>query len=103
MTERRILESWKEIAAYLGRTEKTCRNWRQKLDLPVHRLEDSVQSRVFAFADEFDRWREEKLQAGAFQMTEGRSGGSRKPRFLIISLAALAIIAFVMGFLVWRI
>jgi Tol biopolymer transport system component len=51
-----ILDSWKEIAAYLGRSVKTCRRWEQELGLPVHRLEDSPKARVFAYPDELDRW-----------------------------------------------
>ncbi len=63
MSDRRVLESWKAIAAYLGRTEKTCRNWEHELGLPVHRLAESPKAHVFAYADELDRWKEEKLQA----------------------------------------
>ncbi len=102
MVERRILESWKAIAAYLGRTEKTCRTWEHDLGLPVHRLEESARARVFAYADELDRWREEKLQAGAFQMAEGRAAAARKARSWVIPGAALAVIALVSAFLIWR-
>ena len=102
MSERRLLESWKAIAAYLGRTEKTCRNWEHELGLPVHRLEDSARARVFAYADELDRWREEKLQAGAFQMAEGRSGKRGKSRSWIVPAAALAVVGVVAGSLIWR-
>ena len=63
MNERRVLESWKAIASYLGRTEKTCRKWERELGLPIHRLDDSAKAHVFAYADELDRWKEEKLQA----------------------------------------
>ncbi len=63
MNERRVLESWKAIASYLGRTEKTCRKWERELGLPIHRLDNSAKAHVFAYEDELDRWREEKLQA----------------------------------------
>jgi predicted esterase len=63
MEERRVLERWKAIASYLGRTEKTCRRWEHELGLPVHRLEDSPKAQVFAYADELDRWREDVLRA----------------------------------------
>jgi tetratricopeptide (TPR) repeat protein len=56
MEERRILDSWKEIAAYLGRSVKTCRRWEHELGLPIHRLEDSPKARVFAYPDELDQW-----------------------------------------------
>lgn len=31
------LESWKQIAAYLGKSERTARRWQQTEDMPVHR------------------------------------------------------------------
>ena len=49
MSERRILESWKAIATYLGHTANTCRKWEHELGLPIHRLEHSPRAHVFAF------------------------------------------------------
>ncbi len=63
MTGRRVLDNWKEIASYLGRTGKTCRNWEKEYGLPVHRLDKSARAHVFAYADELDRWKGEKLKA----------------------------------------
>lgn len=63
MEGRRILDGWKEISAYLGRSGRTCRQWEQRFGLPVHRLDDSARAHIFAHADELDRWREETLQA----------------------------------------
>ncbi len=54
------LGSWKEIASYLGVDKRTCYRWEQKLGLPVHRIEGSPKSRVFAYKNELDRWREER-------------------------------------------
>jgi len=51
-----ILDSWKEIAEYLGRSVKTCQRLEKELGLPVHRLEESPRARVFAYTDEIDRW-----------------------------------------------
>ena len=59
MPEREVLDSWKEIAAYVGRSEKTCRRFEQDLRLPIHRLEESPKARVFAYKDEIDRWIDE--------------------------------------------
>jgi len=52
-----ILDSWKEITAYLRRSRKTCIRWEKELGLPVHRYEDSPKARVFAYKDEIDLWR----------------------------------------------
>ncbi len=62
MAERRVLDNWKEIAAYLGRTGKTCRNWEKEYGLPVHRLDGSPRAHVFAYADELERWKEHLLR-----------------------------------------
>lgn len=62
--ESRLIESWKEIASYLKKSEKTCRRWENELGLPVHRLEDSPKARVFAHKEEIDRWMENVLGPG---------------------------------------
>lgn len=62
--EEEILESWKEISAYLNRKIRTCQYWEKKLGLPVHRLEDSSKARVFAYKKELDSWLQEKLHEG---------------------------------------
>lgn len=54
------LDSWKEIAAYLGREIRTCQQWERDLGLPVHRLEDSPKARVYAYTGELDVWRRGK-------------------------------------------
>ena len=58
---REVLDSWKEISAYLGRDVRTCRRWETRLGLPVHRLNGSPKARVRAFKDEIDAWLERKL------------------------------------------
>jgi len=61
MGAREVLQSWKEIAAYLGRDVRTCRRWEENLGLPVHRLDGSPKARVLAYKDEIDWWLEAKL------------------------------------------
>src|SRR5688572_7547319 len=50
------LDSWKAIAAYLRRTERTARRWEQTERLPVHRLQHQERSSVYAFKSELDAW-----------------------------------------------
>ncbi len=64
MPEREILDSWKEIADYLGRDIRTCQHYERKLGLPVHRLDRSARARVFAYRDELDSWRAGKKTPG---------------------------------------
>jgi hypothetical protein len=56
-----LLTSWKEIAAYLGCDQRTCARWEKAFGLPIHRLEGSPKSRVFAYREELEAWRREKL------------------------------------------
>ena len=51
------LDSWKAIAGYLRRTERTARRWEQQEGLPVHRLPHQDRSSVYAFKSELDAWR----------------------------------------------
>lgn len=52
----RVLNSWKEIAAYLGRGVRTVQRWEQELNLPVHRPRGAERSAVLAFPRELDQW-----------------------------------------------
>src|SRR6266481_3703705 len=54
---RRRLESWKAIAAYLGRDVTTVRRWEKREALPVHRLHHSKLGSVYAYTTELDAWR----------------------------------------------
>lgn len=50
------LESWKQIAAYLGKSERTVRRWQQVEGLPVHRHQHQQRGSVWAFPQELDAW-----------------------------------------------
>jgi len=52
---RERLDSWKAIAAFLGRDERTVNRWEKELGLPVHRL-PGTKGRVYAYIDELTRW-----------------------------------------------
>jgi tetratricopeptide (TPR) repeat protein len=56
------LESWKEIAAYLRRSERTVRRWEEAEGLPVHRLRHEKRGSVYAYASELDAWRQSRQQ-----------------------------------------
>ena len=55
-TPQKTLESWKQIAAYLDRSERTVRRWEASEGLPVHRREHERQDTVFAFKHEIEAW-----------------------------------------------
>jgi hypothetical protein len=55
-TPQKTLESWKQIAAYLERSERTVRRWEASEGLPVHRREHEKQDTVFAYKHEIAAW-----------------------------------------------
>lgn len=56
MSKHSRLDSWKEIARYLGRDVRTVIRWEQGRGLPVHRVPGGRISRVFAYPHELDEW-----------------------------------------------
>ena len=60
------LETWGEIAAYLGREIRTVQRWEKSLGLPIRRLAgfSDKQSRVFALKHELDAWWQEHETVG---------------------------------------
>ena len=75
MANRPRLDSWKEIAAYLGRDIRTVIRWEERRRLPVYRVPGGgPRPRVFAYPDEIDRWLE---QGGAADRAD--AGGNSPP------------------------
>src|SRR5690349_7880049 len=69
------LDSWKEIATYLGRDVTTVQRWEKREGMPVHRHVHDKRGSVYALQSELDGWREsrrERLEAEEEQ-TEGRT------------------------------
>lgn len=52
----RLLKSWKEIAGFFGRDERTVRRWASAMDLPVHRVPGRKRAAVYAYSHDLDRW-----------------------------------------------
>src|SRR5258708_1303683 len=50
------LDSWGEIASYLGREVRTVQRWERTEGLPVHRHEHKKKSTVYAYAGQLDAW-----------------------------------------------
>ena len=61
-TPQRTLESWKQIAAYLDRSERTVRRWEESEGLPVHRHQHERQDTVFAFKHELAAWSRQRTR-----------------------------------------
>src|SRR5688572_30406667 len=93
------LESWKEIAAYLNRSERTVRRWEDREGLPVHRLQHDKRGSVYAYAAELDAWRESRRQlvdaepADSPAMAPGATTGWRTRGWAAAALLAVVVVA----------
>ena len=56
MSSQAVLNSWKEIAEYVGRGVRTLQRWEQFYSFPVHRPAGNHKSAVFAVPAEVDEW-----------------------------------------------
>src|SRR6186997_1336938 len=50
------LDSWKEIAAFLGRGIRTVQRWEREEGLPVHRLVHEKRGSIYARREELAKW-----------------------------------------------
>jgi tetratricopeptide (TPR) repeat protein len=53
---RKRLDSWKEIATFFGRDERTVKRWEKERGLPVYRVPGSARGGVFAYPGELAEW-----------------------------------------------
>ena len=101
MADENLLQSWKEIAAHLGRSERTCRRWETEFRLPVHRMDGSVRGSIFAYKSELDRWMDEILHEE--EEPSSVTSRPRRTKYMAIILALSVVIAFAVAFVVFRI
>ena len=97
----KVLESWKEIASYLQRSTATCQRWEIELGLPIHRLDGTPKARVFAYPEEIDRWKVERLhhaETGQAALAEPPHRAYRRAALLAGAFASVAVLAV----LAWR-
>lgn len=52
------LVGWKDIAAYLGKTDRTVKRWGKDRGLPVYRVPGKAKTSVYAYSSELDQWLE---------------------------------------------
>jgi hypothetical protein len=90
MLERRILNSWKEIAAYVGRGVRTVQRWETQLGLPVHRPAGKDHSAVLAFSSELDEWLNRRpLRSSSTSEALSTSDGAAIQAFMLKAEALL--------------
>ena len=74
-----VLNSWKELSAYLGRGVRTLQRWEQELGLPVHRPRAKSRGPVMAVPEELDAWlRQRPVHDGAATTNGNGATGNGK-------------------------
>ena len=101
MEKRRVLESWKEISDYLSRSIKTCQRWEAELGLSIHRLDGTPSARVFAYADELDRWMAEKLNSAEAKARESALIRHKRKKWMFIGAGVITVLA-ITALLIWQ-
>jgi TolB-like protein/Tfp pilus assembly protein PilF len=102
------LDSWKEIAAYLGRDVTTVQRWEKREGMPVHRHLHDKRGSVYALASELDVWRKSrKLGPAQEENTPGaeeldQADRSAKPSYWPLVIGAIAIGLLVVAVVVFR-
>ena len=98
------LESWKEIASYLGREVRTVQGWEKNEGLPIHRHQHARQGSVYAFRSELDAWREARKQSPEEPATSAVPVPVEPVRWRWLGLlAGVAIVVLAgAGFFLWK-
>jgi tetratricopeptide (TPR) repeat protein len=98
----RRLKTWKEIAAFFGRDERTMKRWEAMRGLPVRRVPKGVRSAVYAYEGELRAWLEADGAADSSEAATKRSA----VWFKGVVIAALALFVAAAGLLAlkspWR-
>lgn len=102
LSERR-LDSWKEIATYLGRDVTTVQRWERQEGMPVHRHLHHKRGSVYALSSELDAWRqgrklrfEDKPEPALEAPAEANARKTTVPRgrrWIVLSSAAVVLAA----------
>ena len=86
----RRLDSWKEIANYLGRDITTVQRWEKREGMPVHRHQHDKRGSVYALSGELDAWIESRRTPVEDGEARAGTNGSPIPGSLRPARAGLA-------------
>src|SRR5579872_7156605 len=93
------LDSWKEIAAYLGREVRTVQGWEKNEGLPVHRHQHARQGSVYAFKPELDAWRAARKESP--ELPPAAAEPRRRSWKLLLAGISVATLLLA-GILIWK-
>ena len=94
------LDSWKEIASYLGRSVRTVTRWKREQGLPVHRHQTGA---VYAYKSELDAWwhsRGEQIEREPPAKTWPSASRLKSARIgVLVTITVIAVLAATAGVL----
>src|SRR5215510_12969607 len=73
------LDSWKEIAAFLGREVRTAQRWEKQEGLPVHRHHHYKLGSVYAYRSELEAWIKQREPGNSTPAPATEAAGSARP------------------------
>jgi hypothetical protein len=75
-----VLNSWKEVSAYIGRGVRTVQRWEKDFGLPVRRPSGHLRGSVIALKADIDRWLGSRNAREAINgvATDGNGNGKSK-------------------------
>lgn len=94
------LDSWKEIASYLGREVRTVQRWEKTNGLPVRRLYHERRGSVYAFTEELDAWvvsRQPGVQELTAPTQSSPASSHFRARFAAIAICSAALAVSFVG------
>jgi Tfp pilus assembly protein PilF len=97
----RRLKTWKEIAAFFGRDERTMKRWEAMRGLPVRRVPKGMRSAVYAYEGELRAWLETEPETDRPLGAQAHRLFAAKMYAPPMVLALLAIVALV-AWPIWR-
>jgi hypothetical protein len=86
------LDSWKEIASYLGRGIRTVQRWEREEGLPVHSLDHATRGSVYASRRELTAWWESRRRPDSAPASTSAAASAvpREPRLERVTAASAA-------------
>src|SRR5262245_14352171 len=91
-----MLNSWQDVASYLGVSVRTAQKWEKTLALPIRRM-PGPRGRIVADPAELDRW---KLQAAVPSAKPPEIASRSKARLLIFIGLVAAVVSLLMVLLI---
>src|SRR5215470_19991164 len=93
-----VLNTWQEVASYLGVSVRTAQTWEKTLGLPIRRM-PGPRGRIIADPAELDQWR---LQAAVSSAKPPQIASRSKARLLILVGLVAGIVALLLILLIQR-